>query len=85
LLYLLVGNRRLTRPSRSDTISLPSGSSGWLMGVNIVRVHVMNKQLKFIVLSVGSQAGLACPTFEVRVPVSRIRQGVKYQVKFTNV
>jgi len=55
------------------------------MGVNIVRVHVMNKQLKFIVLSVGSQAGLACPTFEVRVPVSRIRQGVKYQVKFTNV
>ena len=66
VLYLVVGNRRLTRPNRSDTISLPSGSNGWLMGVNIVRVHVMNKQLKFIVLVLGSQARLTCTTFKVR-------------------
>ena len=38
-----------------------------VMGVNIVRVNVMNKQLKFIVQFLGSQAGLACATFEVRV------------------
>ena len=46
------------------------------MGVDIVRVHVMNKQLKFIVLFVGSQGRLACAAFEVRVPCEGSDKGL---------